>query len=143
MIDRVLERDERRLVATTRIDPAADYLRDHFPTFPVLPGVLMLEAMVQAAREHADPGDQSSPPLVLGAVRALKYGRFVDAGATIRIEVTLAGEGPDYRGRVEILENEGADASDGVVAASGRFTLRPARVARPGGAKLGAHRAYA
>jgi 3-hydroxyacyl-[acyl-carrier-protein] dehydratase len=29
--------------------PDEDYLRDHFPLFPVMPGVLMLEAMYQAS----------------------------------------------------------------------------------------------
>ena len=49
-VDDVLERDGRTIVTVKRVTAADEYLRDHFPTFPVLPGVLMLESMVQAAR---------------------------------------------------------------------------------------------
>ncbi|MEZ6244099.1 MAG: hypothetical protein R3B57_13775 [Phycisphaerales bacterium] len=137
LIDRVIERGGDRLVTELHVRGDEDYLRDHFPTFPVLPGVLMLEAMVQAARELADPGDRSDPPLVLGAVRALKYGRFVKPGESIRVEVARATEGLDFKGRVEVGEGEGS------VAASGRFTLRPARLERAGATRVGAPRAFA
>jgi 3-hydroxyacyl-[acyl-carrier-protein] dehydratase len=33
------------------VDPGADYLRDHFPDAPMLPGLMMLEAAVRAAGE--------------------------------------------------------------------------------------------
>ena len=33
------------ITATKRLRPDEDYLRDHFPRFPVMPGVLMLEAI--------------------------------------------------------------------------------------------------
>jgi len=136
LIDGVIERGASRLVAFKTVRGDEDYLRDHFPTFPVLPGVLMLEAMVQAARELADPGDRADPPLVLGAVRALKYGRFVGPGETVRVEVTREGEGLEFRGRVEVEAREGG--TGGGVAASGRITLRPARVAPAGGGRVGA-----
>ena len=54
LIDRVIERQASRLVAVKQVSLSEEYLQDHFPTFPVLPGVLMLEAMTQAARELAD-----------------------------------------------------------------------------------------
>lgn len=136
LIDRVIERSPTRLVALKQVSLSEEYLQDHFPTFPVLPGVLMLEAMTQAARELADPDGAAIPPLVLGSVKALKYGRFVTPGSTIRVSVDLKsapGQTPvDAKGTVEILpqgENEGG------VAASGRITLRPAVV--PSGAPTG------
>lgn len=125
MIDRVLERGDGRLVAERTIREGEDFLRDHFPTFPVLPGVLMLEAMVQAARELA--GDSGATPLVLGRVRALKYGRFIRPGETMRIEVA-GGEDLEFKGRVGVESEAGL-----AVAASGRITLRPARAASPVG----------
>ena len=48
LLDDILEQSSDRIVALKRVDPADDYLADHFPTFPVLPGVLMVETMVQA-----------------------------------------------------------------------------------------------
>ncbi len=133
LIDKVIERSPTRLVALKQVSLSEEYLQDHFPTFPVLPGVLMLEAMVQAARELADPDASASPPLVLGSVRALKYGRFVTPGSTIRVTVDLRsapGEAPvDAKGSVEILASPGG--GDGGVAASGRITLRHAVVPTP------------
>ncbi|HEY1922374.1 MAG TPA: hypothetical protein VGG44_06380, partial [Tepidisphaeraceae bacterium] len=49
LIDKIEEVSETRLVAVKYVSLAEEYLADHFPTFPVLPGVLMLEAMTQAA----------------------------------------------------------------------------------------------
>ena len=50
LIDRIVElaRGER-IVAVKAVSLAEEYLADHFPTFPVLPGVLMLEGMAEAA----------------------------------------------------------------------------------------------
>lgn len=127
LVDQVLEQSESRIVTIKNVSAAEEYLADHFPTFPVLPGVLMLEAMVQAGRRLAGSisREGAGPPLVLGRVRALKYGRFVVPGDTIRIEVELAkrdGDSWDFKGQV-VMATPTAE-----VAASGRFVLRPARV---------------
>ena len=39
----------KRIVTTKALSLAEEYLADHFPAFPVLPGVMMIEAMVQSA----------------------------------------------------------------------------------------------
>ena len=50
LVDRVLELEPgERIVAIKNLSLAEEYLADHFPGFPVMPGVLMLEAMTQAA----------------------------------------------------------------------------------------------
>ncbi len=134
LVDRILERNEDRVVAIKLVSNAEEYLLDHFPGFPVLPGVMMLEAMVQAGRALADPDGTASPPLVLGGVKALKYGRFVKPGATIRVTVVkqknLENGAIDLKGEVHLIEpGGGTDASGELpVACSGRFVLRPARV---------------
>ncbi|MCH8212367.1 MAG: beta-hydroxyacyl-ACP dehydratase, partial [Planctomycetes bacterium] len=85
-LDDILEQTADRIVAVKRVDPAEDYLADHFPTFPVMPGVLMVETMVQAARRMlASRGDSR---LVLGQVKALKFGNFVRPNETLEVEVT-------------------------------------------------------
>lgn len=130
MIDRVIEREPDRLVTIKLVSRAEEYLQDHFPTFPVLPGVMMLEAMVQAGRELvSDRVDPAGAPVVLGGVRALKYGKFVMPGASLRVEVKLRGAVmPDGACEIDakafLVE---ADGSEGGVAASGRLTLRAAR----------------
>jgi len=138
LIDEVIERGEDRLVAIKQVTSAEEYLQDHFPTFPVLPGVMMLEAMVQAARELV--GDSGSRPYVLGVVRSLKYGSFVKPGQALRVEIDRVGvleDGAvDFKGRglvVSVGMGSGvAGSGDGAApptAVSGRFSLRPARIA--------------
>ena len=126
LIDRVLESGDDRLVAVKAVTAAEEYLQDHFPSFPVLPGVMMLEAMVQAARAQIERSGEpvGTVPLVLGRVRGLKYGRFVPPGSVIRVVVerTKSEEGTfGFTGSVVLTGPEEA------VAASGRFELRAAR----------------
>jgi 3-hydroxyacyl-[acyl-carrier-protein] dehydratase len=88
LIDRIEEVSDTRLVAVKNVCLAEEYLADHFPTFPVLPGVLMLEAMTQAAGWllHRKSGFSKSI-VVLKEARNVKYGAFVAPGNTLRIEV--------------------------------------------------------
>lgn len=135
LVDRVIEQSEDRIVTIKHVTAGEEYLQDHFATFPVLPGVMMLEAMVQAARRLAEAGAGRGERLVLGRVRVLKYGRFVRPGSTLRVEVTLAkppdcGEW-DFRGEATVSEPGGAGLpAERSVAASGRFSLRTVRVQR-------------
>lgn len=132
LVDRVIEASEEAATTLKQVSLAEEYLQDHFPSFPVLPGVMMLEAMVQAARLVAAKRGAEGP-MVLGEVRALKYNRFVPPGSGIRAEVRLekadSGDSLGFRGQVVLVD--GSAASGEVIAASGRFTLRPVRVPAP------------
>jgi 3-hydroxyacyl-[acyl-carrier-protein] dehydratase len=128
LVDRVLEQGPDRIVTLKQVTAAEEYLQDHFATFPVLPGVLMLEAMAQAARRLIESRGEAGP-VVLSGVRALKYGRFVRPGAALRVEVTLggfAGGVYDFKGEAFVSEPGAAEAAS---AASGRFMMRAARCA--------------
>ena len=48
-IDEILEIDEEHVVAAHRFRPEADFYRGHFPGNPITPGVILIEAMAQAA----------------------------------------------------------------------------------------------
>jgi len=152
LLDQIIEQTPDRIVAIKQVSLAEEYLADHFPTFPVLPGVMMIETMAQAARRMlAARGDAR---LVLGEVRALKFGSMVRPGEILEVEVTLhkdLGEGQfqcrgagrvrrPARGRNNVVgggpsgENSGGGSADpssggGETAVSGRFTMRPIRVA--------------
>ena len=128
LVDRVIEQSADRIVTLKHVSSAEEYLQDHFPSYPVLPGVMMLEAMVQAARRLCDSG---SDPMVLGQVRALKYGAFVRPGATLRVDVTLHKKNDDgtidFKGEGTLLEPNAT--TEPPTAVSGRFLLRPVKSA--------------
>ena len=90
LIDKVLEVSPQRIVAVKNVSLAEEYLADHFPSFPVLPGVMMLEALTQAAAWLLHVGsDFSKSMAVLKEARNLRYGNFVAPGNTLRLEVEL------------------------------------------------------
>lgn len=73
-----------------QVSMAEEYLADHFPRFPVLPGVLMLEAAVQAAAWVVREWDQfHHAVIVLRAVRGIRYGAFVQPGATLMVQADV------------------------------------------------------
>jgi 3-hydroxyacyl-[acyl-carrier-protein] dehydratase len=113
LIDRVLEQSPDRLVAVKNVTSAEEYLADHFPSFPVLPGVMMLETLVQAARLLLD----QPQPLVLAQVRNVRYGNMVRPGQSLEVEVTCRQR--DENG----WEMNGVGKVDGQVAVQGRFRM--------------------
>lgn len=121
LIDSVISRDADCVVALKLVSASEEYLQDHFPGYPVLPGVFMLETMVQAARHLEAGSDDQQARLSLGSVRALKYGSFVRPGQMLRAMVERAGP-LEYKGRCEVVDPAGVLETK--VAASGRFTLR-------------------
>ncbi len=130
LIDTVLEQSPDRIVAIKQVSLAEEYLGDHFPSFPVLPGVLMVETMVQAARRLL--ADRGETRLVLGAVNGLKFGSFVRPGETLAVDVTVTGsEDGTYqcRGKGRVMRHDGGGPAE--TAVSGRFTMRPIRRTLP------------
>src|ERR1700742_2330174 len=90
LLDKIEEITDSRIVAVKQVSLAEEYLADHFPTFPVLPGVMMLEALTQAAawllhRKH----DFACSIAVLKEAKNVKYGQFVAPGDALRVEVEL------------------------------------------------------
>ena len=86
LIDNVLDISDDRIVARKQISAAEEYLADHFPGFPILPGVLMLETMVQAASELLSCGGER---LVLGSVKSVKYGAMVRPNDELTVDIEV------------------------------------------------------
>jgi 3-hydroxyacyl-[acyl-carrier-protein] dehydratase len=88
LIDKIELLSDQRIVAAKHVSLAEEYLADHFPTFPVLPGVLMLEAVTQAAGwllHHRRSFGCSM--VVLKEAKNVKYGQFVAPGNFLRLDV--------------------------------------------------------
>jgi 3-hydroxyacyl-[acyl-carrier-protein] dehydratase len=93
LLDKIEEISDTRIVAVKHVSLAEEYLADHFPTFPVLPGVMMLEALTQAAGWLMHRRSNFARSLaVLKEARNVKYGNFVAPGNFLRVEVEFAKE---------------------------------------------------
>ena len=80
-----------------------EYLADHFPRFPVMPGVLMLETLVEAAAWlWRETSQYQHPVIVLREVKNVKYGTFMQPGRRMDVNVDLVkidGDTASFRGK--------------------------------------------
>ena len=88
LIDQVTDRQADGLSGVKCVTQAEEYLADHFPGFAVLPGVLMLESLVQAARAWLDR-DAAAEPVVLAEAKNVRYGNMVRPGESLKVQVKL------------------------------------------------------
>lgn len=107
LIDRIVEvHPGRSLQATKNLTVGEEYLADHFPTFPVMPGVLMLQTLVEAGAWLLRLSeDFRHSVIVLREVKNIKYGTFMEPGKTMQISVDLVDRQPDlatFKGKGEM-----------------------------------------
>ena len=91
LIDRVLELElSKRLVAIKNVTANEPFFQGHFPGRPVMPGVLLIEAMAQAAAVLilSDPEHAGRIPFFM-SIESAKFRRPVVPGDQIRIEVDV------------------------------------------------------
>jgi 3-hydroxyacyl-[acyl-carrier-protein] dehydratase len=83
-----------RITASKALSLAEEYLADHFPTFPVLPGVLMIEAMVQSASWLWRATQDFAVSLIwLTEARNVTYKSFVAPGQVLTVQVSAKSMG--------------------------------------------------
>jgi len=116
-LDKITELVPGEFITGTRTLRAdEDYLRDHFPLFPVMPGVLMLEALFQAACWLIRVSDDYQCALLtLQEAKNVKFADFVEPGQSLEI-------------RVEIIKNEADRVSLKGVGMKGSVTAVSARL---------------
>ena len=92
LIDRILELEPgKRIRMVKNLTLGEEYLADHFPTFPVMPGVLMLQTLVEgAAWLLRATEDFQHSVIVLRDARNVKYGNFMQPGHSMIITVETA-----------------------------------------------------
>lgn len=90
LIDKVIEIvPGQSLTAVKSVSLAEEYLADHFPIFPVLPGVLLLEGLVESASWLVRNKSHFAQSMVLlESARNVRYKSFAAPGMQIRYTVT-------------------------------------------------------
>ena len=99
LVDAVVEHESgSRIVAVKNVTVSEEYFQGHFPGVPLMPGVMMIESMVQVATllllENQD-GTQNARALLRGVNNA-KFRRQVLPGDRLRLEVTLVDRQTDF-----------------------------------------------
>jgi len=92
LIDRVVEMErKKRIVAIKNVTANEPHFTGHFPDYPIMPGVLMVEAIAQAggALLLTEIPDRESKLMVFTGIEAAKFRKAVVPGDQLRIEVTV------------------------------------------------------
>ena len=91
LVDRIIEVIPGRSIrALKNLTLGEDYLADHFPTFPVMPGVLMLQTLVETATWLLRVTDEFRHSVItLREAKGVKYGSFMEPGRQMQIAVDL------------------------------------------------------
>jgi 3-hydroxyacyl-[acyl-carrier-protein] dehydratase len=120
LIDKVIELEKGKKIRTVKnLTLAEEYLADHFPTFPVLPGVLLLQGMIESASWLVrETQNFANSMVLLQEARNVKYKSFLAPGS--QIEYTV--EAKTIEGNVSSFIGSGQSEGEQIVEA--RFGLR-------------------
>jgi 3-hydroxyacyl-[acyl-carrier-protein] dehydratase len=94
LIDRVVEFEPaKRLVAIKNVTINEPFFNGHFPGLPIMPGVLIVEAIAQAggALLLTEVEDRTDKVMVFTGIERAKFRRPVSPGDQLRIEVEVQG----------------------------------------------------
>jgi len=91
LVDRIIEMEPDRVVGIKNVTYNEPFFTGHFPDFPVMPGVLIVEAMAQTAGVQvlSSMPDRHSKLVLLVAIESARFRRPVRPGDTLRMEMAV------------------------------------------------------
>lgn len=90
LVDKIVSLTPGESVQATRTVPADDdYFQDHFPGFPVVPGVLLTETMGQAAAKCLDAERRPRGKAMLARILSASFRQWVRPGDTLALSATI------------------------------------------------------
>jgi beta-hydroxyacyl-ACP dehydratase FabZ len=133
LVDRIVEMEEERIVGIKNVTVNEPFFPGHFPDFPVMPGVLIVESMAQVAGVLVLKSipDRHSKLVLLASVEEAKFRRPVRPGDQLRIEMRME------RRKATVVKMRGEATVDGAVVAEAVVMCKladrpdPAAVAPP------------
>lgn len=119
LIDKITSLESgKTLTAVKNLTLAEEYLADHFPGFPIMPGVLMVEALVQSGAWLMRLTENFAySTVLLKQARAVKFNNFVAPGNTLEVKVEIQ----KWDGALCTLQGHGT--VNGGTAVSAKLTL--------------------
>ncbi len=120
LIDHVVQlQPDASITAVKSLAMSEEYLAEHFPGFPVMPGVLMLEALTQTGAWLIRASeDFAHRMIVLQEARNVKYGRFVEPGQTLTLMAEI------FRQDERVTDLKARGVVDGRTVVGARLILR-------------------
>jgi 3-hydroxyacyl-[acyl-carrier-protein] dehydratase len=120
LVDRIVSLKPGASITTIKtLSLAEEYLADHFPRFPVMPGVMMLESMTQAGAWLIRVSDDFAHSLItLKQARNLRFRNFVSPGQVLTVSANILEQSPNETH----LQVQGKLADS--VAVTGRLVLQ-------------------
>jgi 3-hydroxyacyl-[acyl-carrier-protein] dehydratase len=91
LVDRIVELEPERIVGIKNVTLNEPFFTGHFPDFPVMPGVLIVEAMAQTAGVLVlkNIPDRANKLVLLAAVENARFRRPVVPGDSLRMEMKI------------------------------------------------------
>ena len=113
LVDRIEELEAERVVGIKNVTVNEPFFTGHFPDYPVMPGVLIIEAMAQVAGVLVLSGipDRKSKLVLLAGVDGAKFRKPVRPGDQLRMEMKV------LRSRATMAKVSGIATVDGAVVA--------------------------
>jgi 3-hydroxyacyl-[acyl-carrier-protein] dehydratase len=120
LIDRIVGLDlaERRISTEATVPTASTIFEGHFPGYPLMPGVLLIEAMAQTSGWLAVAVNRFERMAFLASVKGAKFRTFVMPGQVLAVTAHLAHDGSGY------AVTEANIAIDGKEVCDATLTLR-------------------
>jgi 3-hydroxyacyl-[acyl-carrier-protein] dehydratase len=113
LVDRIVELEADRIVGIKNVTANEPFFTGHFPEFPVMPGVLIVEAMAQVAGVLVLLGvpDRKSKLVLFASIEEAKFRKPVLPGDTLRIEMKI------LKKKATAVKAQGTVTVDGAIVA--------------------------